>query len=333
MRAAFVPEPNRVEVGDFPVPVASADGELVVRMIRASVCGSDVHVVFHGFHHEEKLGAPGYPGHEGIGEVVESRSSRIPVGTMVLTVPPGYLGGCFAEYQLLTDAYVVPVPADGDLPRLLLAQQYGTTLHAMRAFLPGVAAGAARGTVAIYGAGSAGLFFLQQAARLGYERILISDLNRERLEIAERLGATRVVHAPHEALVDAVLADTGGVGANLVIEAVGLDALRAEAIGAVAVGGTAGFFGFPERYGLVGFPMFEAFRKVVRIQWSGLAQFEPDLVAFHDAVQHIADGSIDVDHCLGTAYSLEDVPAALAASRDRSSGAVKIAIDIAGAGA
>jgi L-iditol 2-dehydrogenase len=45
MRAALVPEPGRVEVGEFPVPAARADGELVVRMERASICGSDVHAV------------------------------------------------------------------------------------------------------------------------------------------------------------------------------------------------------------------------------------------------------------------------------------------------
>jgi L-iditol 2-dehydrogenase len=325
MRAAFVPEPGRVEVGDFPVPVAGADGELVVRMERASICGSDVHAVFDGFHNEQWLGRPGYPGHEGVGEVVESRSAHFPAGVRVLTVPAGRTGGCFAEYQLLDEDHVIPLPAGGDPARLLMAQQYGTTLYSMRMFAPD----GGGGTAAIIGAGSAGLFFLQQAARLGYENLVVSDLNEQRLAVAGRLGARTLVHAPRESLVDAVLDVTGGAGADLVIEAAGYDALRADAIAAVAVRGTVGFFGFPEKYGMAEFPMYDAFRKIVRIQWAGGTQSEPGLVAFRDAVQHIHEGRIDVDHCLGPVHPLDEVPAALQVARDQGHGAIKLAIDTA----
>lgn len=324
MRAAFVPGPGRIEVGDFPVPVARVAGELVVRMERASICGSDVHAVFHGFHNTERLWMPGYPGHEGVGVVVESRSARFPAGVRVLTVPLGDLGGCFAEYQLLDDDHVVPLPPDGDPARLLMAQQYGTTLYSMRMFtpLPGTA------TAAIIGAGSAGLFFLQQAVRLGFEHVVVSDLDERRLAVACRLGAGTLVHAPEESLVDAVMDVTGGAGADLVVEAAGYDALRADAVAAVAVRGTVGFFGFPERYGMAQFPMFEAFRKLVRIQWAGGAQSEPGLVAFRDALRDIHEGRIEVDYCLDPVHTLDDLPRALQIAREQGNGAVKLSIDL-----
>jgi L-iditol 2-dehydrogenase len=328
LRAAFVPEPGRVEVGDFPVPVAGADGEVVVRMERASICGSDVHAVYHGFHNPEWLGRPGYPGHEGVGEIVDSRSARFPTGVRVLTVPVGSAGGCFAEYQLLDEDHVVPLPADGDPARLLMAQQYGTTLYSMRMFCPGVRTG----TAAIMGAGSAGLFFLQQAVQRGFENVVVSDLNAQRLAVAGRLGARTLVHAPGESVVDAVMDVTGGAGADLVIEAAGYDALRADAVAAVALRGTVGFFGFPERRGMAQFPMYEAFRKIVRIQWAGGTQSEPGLVAFRDAVEDIHAGRLDVDHCLGPTHRLDDVPAALEIARDQGHGAVKLTIDVGGHG-
>jgi L-iditol 2-dehydrogenase len=327
MRAAFVAEPNRVEVGEFPEPVARTEGELVVRMERASVCGSDVHAVYHGFHNPDSLGKPGYPGHEGIGEVVESASSRYPTGTRVLTVPVGYLGRCFAEYQLIGDDYVVPLPSDGDPARLLMAQQYGTTLYAMRAFW----AGGNLGTAAVIGAGSAGLFFLQQVKKLGFERIVVSDLDRSRLAIAGGLGAQTLVHAPSESLVDAVMDVTDGVGADLVIEAAGYDALRADAVAAVAVRGTVGLFGFPEKPGMAEFPTYQAFRKAVRVQWIAGTQNEPGLVSFRDAVRHIGEGSIEVDYCLDSVYRLDDTPTAMEAARDR--GSVKQIVDLVGSGA
>jgi len=328
MRAAYVPEPNRMEVGDFPEPEATQTGELVVRMTRASICGSDVHSVYHGFHTPAGLGRPGYPGHEGVGVVVQSRSATVPVGTRVLTVPVGNIGGCFAEYQLIHDTQVVPIPDDVDEARILMAQQYGTTLYAMRLFWPEQGStGMHTGVAAIIGAGSAGLFFLQQVKQLGFEHVIVSDLDEQRLRVAESLGATTVLGAD-DAIVEPVLEATGGAGADLVIEAAGADAARAATIAAVRVLGTVGFFGFPEQYGMAPFPMFDAFRKIARIQWAGGTQAEPGLVAFRDAIRDIHEGRIDVDYCLGPVYSLEQTPEAMAVARDWGHGAVKLAIEI-----
>jgi L-iditol 2-dehydrogenase len=326
MRAAFVPAPNLVQVGTFPDPVAENDGELVVEMTRASICGSDVHSVYHGFHNPEGLGRPGYPGHEGVGVVIDSRSGRFPIGTRVLTVPVGNIGGCFAERQLITDTQVVAVPDDADDASILMAQQYGTTLFAMRLFWPDSGnTGMTTRTCAIIGAGSAGLFFAQQARHLGFERVIVSDLNADRLAVAARLGAETVL-APDESIAAAALDATNGVGADLVIEAAGYDRCRADAIGAVRMFGTVGFFGFPEVAGDAPFPMFEAFRKAARMQWASGTQGEPGLVAFHDAVRHIHEGRIDVSYCLGNEFSLEEMPRAMEVARDQGLGNVKLTI-------
>lgn len=322
MRAAYVVGPGLVEVGDFGEPVAGQDGDVVVGMDRAAVCGSDVHAVFHGFHKPEGLGRPGYPGHEGVGTVLESRSGLFAPGDTVLTVP--VVGGCFAEQQLVDEDHLVALPPGGDLKRLLMAQQYGTTLFAMRLFWPG----GPSPTAVIIGAGSAGLFFLQQVRRLGFGQVVVSDLSAERLAVASSLGADLTVEAPQESLVEAVSDLTGGVGADLVIEAVGHDGLRADAVDAVRAGGTVGFFGFPEQYGHAPFPMYAAYRKSVRIQLASGAQAEPGLRAFRDAVSHIMTGLVEVDYCLGHAYPLDHVPEALTAARDLGHGAVKVTVDI-----
>ncbi len=327
MRAATIAAPDLVEVRDYPMPVATEPGQLVVKMLRASICGSDVHSAFHGFHNPAGVGNPGYPGHEGVGEVVESRSDEFAVGDLVLTVPVGNIGGCFAEYQLIADTQVIPLPAGGDVDRLLMAQQYGTTLYSMRLFWPEQGnTGMTNKVAAVIGAGSAGLFFLQQALQLGFDQVIVSDLVPERLEVATRLGASRVVRAPEESVVDAVMEVTGGKGADLVIEAAGYDQCRADAIRAVRILGTVGYFGFPEKLGEVPFPQFEAFRKIARIQWAGGTQAEPGLIAFRDAVRHIHEGSIEVDYCLGAEYPLEQVPEAMRIARDYSTGKVKLAI-------
>lgn len=327
MRAAYMPEPGQIAVGDFPKPSVGRDGDVVVRMEAASICGSDIHNIFDGFHNQAALGRPGYPGHEGIGVVAESRSSLYKPGDRVLTVPRGPEGACFAEYQLIPDTYLIPVPEGVDVFRALMAQQYGTALYSMRLFWP--EEGRSAGTCAIIGAGSAGLFFVQIAKRLGFERVIVSDLNSERLSVAKRLGADAVVHAPRESLAETVTTMTGGVGADLVIEAAGYDRCRTEAITAVRMHGIVGFFGFPELLGDAPFPQFAAFRKVVRIQWAGATQSEPGLVSFREALRHIVEGSIDVEHCLGSSYPLEALPEAVEIARGQGHGKVKLVIDIA----
>jgi L-iditol 2-dehydrogenase len=328
MRAAYVTGDRGIRIGDFPIPSARNSGDVVLSMHRASICGSDVHSLYHGFINPDEIGRPGYPGHEGVGEVVQSKSSEFAEGDMVLAVPVGNIGGCFAEYELLDDHHVVHLPEGGDVARLLMAQQYGTTLYAMRMFLPVRGDAGGLGTAAIIGAGSAGLFFLQQARRLGFRNLVVSDLNAERLAVAGRLGATTLVHAPGESFVDAVLEVTQGEGADLVIEAAGYDRLRSDAIAAVKVRGTVGYFGFPETRGMAEFPAFAAFRKIVRIQWAGGAQSEPGLVAFRDAIQHIHEGSIEVGYCTEAVFGLEDLPEAMVIASEQGRGKVKLSIDL-----
>lgn len=324
MRAAFVPSAGKIEVAEFPVPEPGS-GQVLVRMHRASICGSDLHVVYHGFAHEPALGYPGYPGHEGVGEIVASPDDQQRVGEMVLTVPPGHFGGCFAEYQVLDTANVLPLP-QGDPAELMMGQQLGTTVYALRKFWPGGVEGSQ--TAAVIGAGSAGLFFVQQVRRLGFDRIVVSDLNAQRLAVAREMGATHTVAAPGESLVDAVHAVTGGQGAQLVVEAVGTDALRADAVSAAAREGVLGFYGFPERYGPAGFPVFDAFRRGLRVQFASGAQTEPGLPAFRTALELIRDGRIVVDYCTETTFPLEETPQAFEMAKEQGHGAVKIGIDL-----
>jgi L-iditol 2-dehydrogenase len=326
MRAAYMPEPGKLAVGDFPIPVTAKDGDVVVKMEWASICGSDTHNVYDGFQNPAQIGKPGYPGHEGIGTVSETRSPHFNVGDRVLTVPKGPEGACFAEFQLISDKYLIPVPDGADPAKILMAQQYGTTLYAMRTFWP--EEGRTKGTCAIIGAGSAGLFFVQLAQQMGFEKVIISDLNAERLAVATKLGADRVVLAPDESIVDAVAEMTGGTGADLVIEAAGYDKCRADAIAAVRVLGIVGFFGFPEHLGDGVLPQFAAFRKIVRMQWAGGTQAEPNLRSFRDAVRDIHENKVVVDYCLSSVYNLEDVPQAVEVAREQGHGKVKILVNI-----
>lgn len=317
-----MPVPGVVDVGDAADP-RPGDGEVLVRMHLASICGSDTHIVHDGFHRPERLGVPGYPGHEGVGVVAESRAAGFAPGDRVLTVPPGWLGACFAELQVVDPAYLVRVPDGVTLERALMAQQLGTTVFAMKRFeVP------ERDVAAVIGAGSAGSYFVQHLRRLGYGHVVVAEPDPARLRTAGRLGATTLVDAREESVVEAVRDLTAGRGAGLVIEAAGYDACRADAVESLRHGGTAGFFGYPERYGDAPYPSFLAFRRNATLAWINGAQLEPGLASFREAMELIASDEIEVDHCLERFLDLEEIVEAIALARAGGAGATKVNVTL-----
>ena len=138
--------------------------------------------------------------------------------------------------------------------------------------------------------------------------------------------SARTVHVPHEELTAVVSEATGNTGADLVIEAVGSDALRAEAVEIVADRGIVGWFGLYESFESAPVPVYEVFRKSVRLQGSVAAQSEPGLVSFHEAVRRIRDGEVTVDYCLGPVHPLEETIDVLRTAERGGDGHVKFTI-------
>ena len=297
MKAAVLVGPGRFEVAEVPDP-SPTPGQVLVRTHRASICGSDLHVVYDGFHQHDFPAPPGYPGHEGVGVIVAT-------GERVLTAPVPSESGCFAELQAVAEESLVPIPDGADPDRVLMAQQLGTVLFAARRFLDGVPPL----TAVVIGAGSVGTFFVQVLKRAGFRDIIVSDLEPHRLDVARELGATATVRAPAETVAEA--------NADIVIEAAGYNATRAEAIAAAAPGGRVGLFGFPESQGLAPFPFELAFRKSLTIQTSVGTQAEPGLRSFREAVQAIASGEYEVDYLLAPTYPVERIQEAIEAAHAR----------------
>jgi L-iditol 2-dehydrogenase len=323
MIGATVAAPGRIEIAEFPIP-AAGPGEVLLRMKAASICGSDLHVAFDGFARTDQLGQPGYPGHEGVGEVLACESGRMAIGTQVLAVPPGQFGRCFAQYQVVEERWVVPLPADADLERSLMAQQLGTTIYAMRRFWSGPGAKVAT----VIGAGSAGLFFVQQLVRLGFEKIVVSDLEPYRLDVAQRLGATVVTTGRDRAVVDATLEASDGRGSDLVIEAAGYDDSRSQAIDCAAKFSRVGYFGYPQSSAPMPFPLEQAFRKSLQISLNVDTSFEDGLRSYREALAAIGSGEIEVDYCLSEMIPIANGIEAFDRARNGADGVVKVRLNL-----
>lgn len=328
MLAGQIVEPNRMEVVEVPDP-EPGEGQVLVEGTRASICGSDIHILFDGLVRAYPH-APGAPGHEAVGRVLDSRAPGFAPGDWVLAVPNPPVARCYAQRFVVEGTSLIKVPGGADPNRVLMAQQLGTTVYAFRRHWPAPLDARGR-TAAICGAGSAGLFFVQLARLAGFEKVVVSDLSPLRLQIAKELGASVTVEVPGRSFVEAVLDETGGEGADLVIEAVGFDATRIECLDAVRREGRVGYFGFPEapqrrNGGPEVWSYAKAWAKIPSIEIVTGTQREPGLRSFHEAVDHIVSGRVNVEPFLEPLYPLDRVQEAFEAARDRLGG--KIAVDL-----
>jgi L-iditol 2-dehydrogenase len=324
MKAARWVDVGRMVCEDVPVPPV-ADGEILLRTAYASICGSDLHVVFPGA--PPRPAEPGFPGHESVGEVVESRCAGFAPGDRVLTVPFAADGRCLAEFQAIPGSACVRLPATVPLSNLLMAQQLGTVVYALRSHPLDVVGQDA----AVIGQGSAGAFFTFLLKRAGAARVLVSDKSPARLAYSRKLGADLTVDAGAAAAGEggfraAVLEATGGRGAGVVVEAVGSRETFPLSLELAAPGATLIWFGLPEGAGDYPFSFPQFFRRALTAYSNFGAQGEPGLESFRYAVRLIAEGAIDVAPLLSHMLPIEQVDEAFRIARDRTDNALKVSI-------
>ncbi|MEM7366900.1 MAG: zinc-binding dehydrogenase, partial [Pseudomonadota bacterium] len=301
-------------------------GQVIVKNDMAAICGSDLHQVFFGTLNPAMLpGEPGWPGHEGVGEVVEAGDTNLKVGDKVLTIPGGGFQRCFADYQTLPAHWSLKLPDyDGPVEDLLMAQQFGTTIYALR-----------RGnfdftgkTVAVLGQGSAGMFFAWQAKHYGAEQVIVSDLSPARLAQSSVFGADIAVLGDAEGknIREAVMDNTGGRGAHIVIEAVGRSETILQAIDIARPRGNLVFFGLPAENNPIPFSYAKFFHKQLQMYAVVGAQGEDDLSSFQKALDWIARRQIDVTQMVSHRLALEDVDKALLLAHERDEDELKVTL-------
>ena len=325
MRAARLVEPQKMvcEDANFYEPVK---GQVVVKNHMAAICGSDLHQVFFTRRGPKDFpGLPGWPGHEGVGEVIESHDENVKVGERVLTIPGGGFQRGFADYQTLPSSWCLQLPDyDGPEEDLLMAQQFGTTIFALR-----------RGnmdfigkTVAILGQGSAGMFFAWLAKRFGAEKVIVSDLSLARLEQSASFGADiSVLGDPDgKGIREAVLDSSSGRGADIVIEAVGRKETIKQAIDIAGYRSNVVFFGLPDTNRDIPFNYAQFFMKQIQMYGVVDAQGEEDLKSFYTALDWIARREIDVTKMVSHRLPLESIDQALVLAHERDEDALKVTL-------
>lgn len=321
MKASLVRAKGVIDCIETSEPDCPA-GSVLIRTLYASLCGSDLHHLYTPLGLRNEPARPGAPGHEAVGVVIESRAEAYRAGQLVLTAPDVGRAACFAEYQVLSPDFLLPLPAGMPPEHLVLAQPLGTVIfglkHLMPPEMPEVAV--------VLGQGCVGLFFTWLLKRAGVDQVIATDLEVGRCALSRRLGADLALDGHDPSLLDAVRDHTKGRGAPLVIEAAGADGSRIQALHAAAEGGTVGFFGLPTSATMDGFPAEALYRRKLTVRAVHGTQAEPGLASFREALDLIGSGAIDVTPLLTHRFNLEQIGEAFAAAHERRDGLLKTAI-------
>ena len=353
MRAAVYRGVDDVRVETVPVPV-DADGgigagEVLVRIDTCGICGTDLKKIHTGSH-----SAPRIFGHEMAGTVamVGEGVTGFAIGDRVMAyhhIPCGQCyycrkqtfaqcetykkvgctagfapaGGGFAEYIRVSDWIVakgglVKVPDDIPFEQASFIEPVNTTYKAIELLKL-----QSDETVLVMGQGPIGILLAALAKRTG-ATVLTSDLYPERHAIARKFGLDRPLDARSDVVASAKDA-TEGRGADVVLVAVGADALIRTAMDAVRPGGRVMLFASTQ-HGEAPFDPAAVCMDEKTLMGSYSAS-----VTFNDAVAQLVfegyrDGSFDLTQLISHRFLVEDSVAAIHLASHPQPNSMKIVI-------
>jgi 2-desacetyl-2-hydroxyethyl bacteriochlorophyllide A dehydrogenase len=262
---------GQVRLDDVPEPEAGP-GEVLIRPRYTGVCSTDLHVLYAGAFH------PALPltmGHEFSGVVVAlgpevvfddryPQSRPLQVGDRVCVEPVLPCNRCYyclrGQTNLCPQMSHLGIWQAGSLAELVrapavrctrlpdtLTDQEGALTEVLACGVNFVEKGGVQAgdCVVVVGGGPMGQMAAMVAGAAGASRIIVSELSPERRAVAERMGAQVTVAAERDDPVAAVRALTGGRGADVALECVGVEKSVQQALDMTRRGGRCVLGGLP----------------------------------------------------------------------------------------
>ena len=313
-------KPLVIETMPDPTPGA---GELVVKVGRCGICGSDLHMTEDPVYGK---GAGDVLGHEFAGEVVAlgKGTEGVAMGDLVSVIPLiscgacascrsgevaycdhfGLQGGGYAEFAITRPNQCVKLPASASLADGAIIEPLAVSLHGVN--MSGLKAG---DKILILGAGPIGLAVAFWARRKGATDIVIQDLNDFQQLRACEMGASGFVVDPADP-VGAADRALGGK-ADIVFECVGIPGLIEQAVGQVRARGTILLLGLCTKPDT--FNSFAMLSKEVRLVTSAFFTRQE----FEEALDVLNAGAAEPRLLVTDTISLNDTPQRFEALRRR----------------
>ncbi len=293
------PEKGAIALVEKDVPRDLGPHDVLIRVYAVSICGSDLHIYLWNEWAQEHVKPPQTIGHEFSGEVVAvgKEVSMVQIGDFVSSethIPCGkckqcrtgnmhvcqhlqILGvdrdGAFADYIKVPE--IVLWKNDPSIPHVWASVQepLGNAVHTI--FTEDVTGK----NVLVTGAGPIGLLAIEVLRVAGVAKLIVSEINEYRRNLAKEIGADIVVDPLKEDLVDVVKRETDGDGADVLIEMSGNEKALNDGLAALTAAGRASLLGVYNSdvklnlndlvifkalriYGITGRKMFDTWYKV-----------------------------------------------------------------------
>jgi threonine 3-dehydrogenase len=214
------PEPG-LWMETVPVPEPGPN-DVLIRVRKSAICGTDVHIWNWDDFAAKTVPVPMVVGHEFVGEVADMGTSATRYRRGQRVSAEGHITcgvcrncragrghlcrntlgvgvhrpGSFAEYLCVPESNVVPIPEDVPDEIAAIFDPFGNAVHTALSFdLVGE-------DVLVTGAGPIGIMGALVARRAGARKVVITDINPVRLELARKIGIEYVVDVRAERLAD-----------------------------------------------------------------------------------------------------------------------------------
>lgn len=247
-----------------PIPSIKED-EVLVKVLSASVCGTDVHIYTWDTWAQNRIKEPYTMGHELSGRVVEvgqdvtgvkvgdivttethivchtcefclSHQAHICAHTKVIGVD---MDGVFAEYVALPATNLIQCDPTMDHDLLSVQEPLGNAVHTV---MTGDIIGK---TVAVVGVGPIGILAVDVAKAMGASKVIAIDVNPYRLDLALKIGADASIHSLQEDTHKRIHELVGPYGVDVVLEMSGNAHALKQALGYLKPGGRMSILGIP----------------------------------------------------------------------------------------
>lgn len=262
-------------VPDRPMPVGSqgrvgepGPTEVLIRVMRAGVCGTDRHIWEWDEWSAGRIPIGIVTGHEfvGIVEKVGQGVTRLTPGMRVsaeghitawqdfnsrtgnahIARDTKIIGvdrdGCFADYLMMPQENVWPLHESIPDSYAAIMDPFGNAVHTV------MSAGVSTKSVLITGVGIIGLMSVMVARAAGAARIYVTDTNPARLKLARELGADAAFNpVADQGFIETIRRETRGEGVDVLLEMSGAAPAIDQGFTALRNGGTAALLGIPGR--------------------------------------------------------------------------------------
>lgn len=315
MRAVQIVEPGKLEMIDMPMPVQGKE-QVLTRTALVSICGSDWPVALYGRPEVTYPLDPGRPCHEIVSIVESSDLAEFKPGDRVLSIaPPAYDG--LREYHVRGRREIIKLPQDRPLEEVILSQPLGVVLRVCRKW-PNILGW----TAVVIGQGSIGMMFTLMLRMLGARKIITLDLEDYRLAMSRAIGATHTLNSSKDDPIKFVMDLTDGVGVDMVVEAVGMEATANLTIQLVKRGGYVTMYGI-QKQSPVGLDLISFVRREITLLTSQAGDRDLD---YGLAVDLISSGQIVMPALITHTLAVTDAKRAFELAHDRTDGVIKIGL-------